>query len=61
MKLEHELKRLEMVSDEKGKTLGILATCTCGWTSGPRFSSFVAQALHIEHLETEERSDGYKR
>jgi hypothetical protein len=28
---------------------GIVARCKCGWTSGPRFSSFVASVAFMEH------------
>jgi hypothetical protein len=31
---------------------GVLARCTCGWQSGPRFSSMVASALFRDHLES---------
>jgi hypothetical protein len=27
------------------------ATCTCGWSSGARFSSFVASMMFREHVE----------
>lgn len=35
---------------------GIVATCTCGWTSGPRFTSLTASALFLGHQEEAERN-----
>jgi hypothetical protein len=45
MKTRHELVE-NALTREPG---GIIARCTCGWSSGPRFSSFVASSLFMDH------------
>lgn len=35
--------------------LGIIARCTCGWTSGYRFSSSIANVAFQDHREEEDR------
>ena len=30
---------------------GIVGRCECGWTTGPRFSSFSASALFQDHVD----------
>lgn len=45
---EHKLVGDTLVTDVERK--GIVARCTCGWTSGPRFSSMIASALFRDHL-----------
>jgi hypothetical protein len=43
----HDLVGNEVVATENG----VVARCTCGWTSGLCFSGMVASALFREHLE----------
>jgi hypothetical protein len=45
--MKHELVGNEVVATENGVT----ARCTCGWSSGYRFSGMVASALFRQHLE----------
>lgn len=49
--MKHELANLEVKRDSGGIVKGIVATCTCGWTSGPRFSSMIAQVQFMDHKE----------
>jgi hypothetical protein len=35
-------------------SFGVIARCTCGWNSGPRFSGMVARAIFQQHQEDEQ-------
>lgn len=45
--MEHRLVNDTLESTKHG----IIARCTCGWTSGYRISSFVASAIFRDHKE----------
>lgn len=45
--MEHRLVNDTLIADDKG----IVARCICGWSSGYRFSSFVASAMFSEHKD----------
>lgn len=49
----HELKdgALHVARRPDGLGLGVVAECTCGWTSGPRFSRMLAQVFFDAHCE----------
>lgn len=53
MMMEHRLigDTLNIERDENGKTKGIIGRCTCGWTTGYRFSSALASVAFQNHKE----------
>jgi hypothetical protein len=52
----HELVRLEVVRDPRSNTAtGIEAECSCGWKTGPHFSSWIAQVRFQDHKDREDR------
>ena len=50
---EHKLinDTLYVERDKDKKAKGIIGRCTCGWTTGHRFSSAIAHNTFQDHLE----------
>jgi hypothetical protein len=51
--MKHNLVRGTLVADDKG----VVATCTCGWNSGHRFSGLIASAAFMDHQEEAEAAE----
>lgn len=51
--MKHELvdNTLCFEREKSGTAKGIIGRCTCGWSTGYRFSSFAASAALREHQE----------
>jgi hypothetical protein len=45
---DHQLENNTLICAAKG----IVARCSCGWTSGPRFSSLTASLAFRDHCES---------
>lgn len=40
-----------------GATLGIIGRCTCGWTTGHRFSRVIAAVVFADHQEAQRKRE----
>ncbi len=68
VKLEPALRKKKAMSDGikhrlKHGTLsledeGVIGRCVCGWTTGFRFSSFIASVAFRDHLDTHKAEMG---
>lgn len=57
--LEHKLvdNTLNVEREENGVAKGIIGRCTCGWTTGYRFTSLAASVAFRDHQEERRRNE----